>query len=595
MKRFWKKNLTAATAVILLVSVYFIIGVFFFSAVNYNRINTRNLEYAVRTLEEVIPASVFSDRDEAAALISRLENFESMAPYRITLINRNGQVIYDSVTDFISMGNHLDRSEFQDAITKGFGTARRQSATLGHEYIYAAVSIENSDDRVAGILRLSLLVPSFISRFVISSIPFLLGGVLLIIAACIGLYRYSGFLSFSLETNLNTQLQIKTQELKEKADDAETEGRRREAILNSMYEGVIALDNNLKIILVNPRLCFLFGVDRDKNVKGMSLLEFSSSTELERAALQVLSSGQSFELILKRYVLGIEQQFQVFATPLGLSSEQRDPGQGNTGVVIVLSDISRLVKLEQIRKDFAANVSHELRTPIQVIKGFAENILASLDDREQIRHFAEIIAKNAQTMENLSSDLLTLVSLEDTDWSTEDSASALSGKGRPSMELTALSPLIAEAISMVEISAANKNILIETSCPPDFSAMLYGPFIVQALINLLDNAIKYSGVGSRIMVSVLKEKDQLVIEVKDEGIGIPAEHLGRIFERFYRVDKARQKAEGRGDAGSEAGGTGLGLAIVRHIALLHKGTAEAESHAGEGSVFTLRLPLKSNE
>jgi two-component system phosphate regulon sensor histidine kinase PhoR len=333
-----------------------------------------------------------------------------------------------------------------------------------------------------------------------------------------------------------------------------------------MFEGVIALDKNLRIILVNPRLCSLFDIENDKDVRGMTLLEFSSSTELEKAALEALSTGRPCELTLKRYISGTEQYFQVFATPLGL-------GQG---AVIVLGAITRLVKLEQIRKDFAANVSHELRTPIQVVKGFAENLLNSLDNKEQIKHFAEIIGKNAQTMENLINDLLTLVSLEDGS-STSESYAA-----RTSKEVTSLTLILAEAVSMVEIAAGKKNIPIETSCQPDLSAKIYGPFIIQALVNLLDNSIKYSNADSRVRVNVFQQGDQLVIEVKDEGIGIPAEHLGRIFERFYRVDRARSREEG---------GTGLGLAIVRHIALLHNGTAEAESHAGEGSVFTLRLPV----
>ena len=252
----------------------------------------------------------------------------------------------------------------------------------------------------------------------------------------------------------------------------------------------------------------------------------------------------------------------------------------NQGVVIVLGDISRMVKLEQIRKDFAANVSHELRTPIQVVKGFTDNILDStLDDKEQILRFAEIIGKNVLTMENLTNDLLTLVSLED------------EGTERPSMEETFLKPLIEEAAGMVEISAKKKNIPVEIFCPADLRAKLYSPFIIQALVNLLDNSIKYTEApadgkrpeASLIKASAFKQEETLIIEVKDNGIGIPAEHLGRIFERFYRVDRSRSRETG--------GGTGLGLAIVRHIALLHHGSAEVESHAGEGSLFRVRIPV----
>jgi two-component system phosphate regulon sensor histidine kinase PhoR len=245
------------------------------------------------------------------------------------------------------------------------------------------------------------------------------------------------------------------------------------------------------------------------------------------------------------------------------------------GIVMVLGDISRLVKLEQVRKDFAANVSHELRTPIQVIQGFAENILDSLadsqaDDQKQIYHFAEIIKKNAQSMDNLTKDLLTLVSLENGD------------DTRPTLEEVVLDSAITEAMETVAIAAKNKNIAINVSCPPNLNVRLYRSLFIQAIVNLLDNSIKYSGSGSAIQISAVQEEKQIVIEVKDNGIGIPSEHLQRIFERFYRVDRSRSR---------EAGGTGLGLSIVRHIALLHRGTVEAESHAGEGSVFRLKLPL----
>ena len=413
----------------------------------------------------------------------------------------------------------------------------------------------------------------------------------------------------STEAGHITEPEEKILELKARAEEAEAERSRLRTILNSMPDGVIALDSSLKIMLVNPRLCCLFGIDYDKDIlginpQGMSLLELSRSIELEEAAQQVLSSGQPFEQTLRLFASGtvgnsfpgnklpenkppgnmFSRHFRVFAAPLETGSLE------GRGVVIVLSDISRLVKLEQVRKDFAANISHELRTPIQVVKGFAENVLcSSLDNKDEIRHFVEIIQKNAQTMENLTHDLLTLVSLED------------EGASRPSMEVTLLAPLIAEAADMVEIAARKKAISIKTSCPPDLGAKLYGPFIIQALVNLLDNGIKYSSPGSRVKVDAFREGDQLVIEVKDKGIGIPAEHMGRIFERFYRVDRSRSreaisKAGGKADSKADgktdgkADGTGLGLAIVRHIALLHNGSAEVESHAGEGSVFRLRLP-----
>ena len=576
MTGFVKKSFAGVAAAVLVVSAYFVIGVLLFANAQYSDINAMNLEGIIRTLGSLTPASVFTDAESEKAWVAGIP--ASALPYRITLIRRNGQVIYDSNTDSATMENHLDRPEFQAAIRGGLGTARRRSATLGQEYIYTALDITDGGADIAGVLRVSTLVPSLYSRLFVSAFPFLLFGIFLIAATCAGLYRFARHLSFSIEAKLNTELQTKTLELKERTEEAELESRLRESILNSMFDGIIAMDNKLRITMVNHRFCSLFGIETEKDTRGMPLLEFSHSVELEEAALKVLSLGEPAELTLKRYVSGSEQHFKVFAAPLKASP------LGNTqGVIIVLGDISRLVKLEQIRKDFAANVSHELRTPIQVVKGFAENILnSSMDNKDELRHFVEIIGKNAQTMENLSNDLLTLVSLE-------SSAEARMGRGSPTvdgsegraaMEEIFLAPLIAEAADMVEIAAKKKDITIDISCPAELKAKLYELYIIQAIVNLLDNGIKYSSPGSRVKVGAFREGEQLIIEVKDSGIGIPAEHLSRIFERFYRVDKARSR---------EQGGTGLGLSIVRHIALLHNGTAEAESHAGEGSLFRLKL------
>ena len=397
----------------------------------------------------------------------------------------------------------------------------------------------------------------------------------LILIAGIGASYFILFRRFSNAVKLNPNNELKKyRKLEGFLKRTDIEEHMFEAILNSMFEGVIALDDSLNIIFVNPRFRFLFGLGPGEwNERGMPLLEFCRSAELEEIARRVILERQACEQIIKRYTSGTEQHFRVFATSLNTASVP--------GVVIVLSDISRLAKLEQIRKDFTANVSHELRTPIQLVKGFAENILdSSMENKDQIRYFTEIIKKNAATMANITDDLLTLVSLENN--------SLPNGENGPRfpMEKTSIASVIAEAASMVEIAASKKNIHIETSCPQELEAKLYESLFIQALINLLNNAIKYSNAGTRIKVFAYSENEQLIIEVKDKGIGIPAEHMSRIFERFYRVDNSRSKEEG---------GTGLGLAIVRHIALLHSGTVEVESHAGEGSVFTLKLPLGLDE
>ena len=577
MKRFLKNEFAVVAAAALIVSAYLVAGVLIFANRQYNDINSENISEAAKILKALTPANVFADNSAAAEWEAAFSDFEAESPYRITLISRTGKVVFDTDADSAIMENHLDRPEFQDAIAKGTGTTLRHSATMGQLHIYAAVAVRDSNNQFAGALRLSRTVPGFYTRLLGSALPFLTAGLLIIIAACAGLYIFSRSVSHTIAEKLNTELEAKTRELKIASQEAETENRRREVILNSMFEGVIALDSSLNIILANPQLCSLFGCDKN-NIRGMSLLEFSNSTELEEAAKTVLASGRPCELSFKRYASGAEQHLQGFAAPLQTepqqtpSPETQAAGQRNEhGVVIVLRDISRLVRLEQIRKDFAANVSHELRTPIQVIQGFAETILDSTPlDTEELHYFTGIIKKNAQSMENITNDLLTLVSLED------ESAA------RPALTHSALAPLIAEAADAVALSARKKNIAITINCPDDLKAHVYSSLFVQALINLLDNAIKYSNNNSRVSLNAFSENNTLLIEVKDKGIGIPAEHIGRLFERFYRVDRARSR---------EAGGTGLGLSIVRHIALLHRGTVEVESHAGEGSLFRIRMPV----
>jgi len=581
MKSILKKSFIIVAAAVLVVSAYFIAGMLIYANNQYNEINTENMEEMVSALRRFTPPDVFVNIDATVEWISHMG---IAGPYRITLINRNGRVIIDTETDSAVMENHLNRPEFQTAIRDSIGTARRRSATLGQYYLYAAAALYDSNGEFAGVLRLSRLIPGFFTRLLGAILPFLIFGFLIIMGACIGLYYFSRYQSILVEAKLNAELEKKTAELHKKAEQAESESRHREVILNSMFDGVITLDRNLNIIHANPRLCSLFGVDKEKDVRGISLLEFSHSTELEEAAQMVLSTGRPHEFTLKRCTSGLQQCFQVFAAPLDVNSIKtpetdsgesifytKSHGENSRGLVMVLCDISRLVKLEQVRKDFAANVSHELRTPIQVIQGFAENILNTQPyDQKQVYHFAEIIRKNALSMDNLTNDLLTLVSLESADVE------------RPPLEKVTLDSVITEAVDMAAVAAKKKNITIDVSCPPKLHVQLYSSLFIQALINLLDNSIKYSGKGSSIKVRAFQKAKQLVIEVKDNGIGIPAEHIDRIFERFYRVDRCRSR---------EAGGTGLGLSIVRHIALLHHGTVEAESHAGEGSTFRLKLPL----
>jgi len=562
----------------------------------YYEINTEELKNTSRSLMQAIGKEkiieIFTaDEGESFNLPVNADGH-----YRLTLVNTSGDVLYDSRISE-RLVNHIDRKEITEALEGREASSRRNSVSTGMKTIYYTLPVKDTNEKIIGVFRLSFSIPGFGSRVSPIILPFIIFSFIMAAAAFSAILAYSSSLAASIGRLVNiTQagasllsgpeagfpvapefqslekaLRSVTAELNSRIEQAKAEGNRLEAILNGMSEAVFAVDSALKLHLVNPRARELFFLG-DRDVNKLYLLEATHSAELEDAAKKALSTNTALEMELT-FRTGAEQNFQVFAAPLHNSN--------GGGVVLVLQDITRLVKLERIRKDFVANVSHELRTPIQLVKGFSETLLDIADETElesevkkQMLHFIEIIRKNAGIMENLTNDLLVLADIENN-----------SSNGREKEEVN-VNSLINEAISSVEQQAKRKQIEIITDCPEDLSANLHGSFIIQALINLTDNGIKYSSSKSKIWVKAYCEGEELLLEVRDKGIGIPSEHLERIFERFYRVDRARSR---------DAGGTGLGLSIVRHIALLHKGKAEVESRAGEGSVFRIRIPIQNNQ
>jgi two-component system phosphate regulon sensor histidine kinase PhoR len=587
----FKKNLLIMSIAALIFSAVLVVSALMFMNSLYYEVNTAGLRNAAKTLMHAIGEDrlleIFADNDRKN-IEEAILPVSADGAYRLTLILPSGYVLWDSHIKG-SLVNHIDRREVAAALEGREGGSRRDSvSTGGIQRIYYALPVLDGNNKSVGAFRLSYSIPEFSARISSIIFPFTAFAVIMAIAVFWVIYAFSRSLSTSLGRlvniaqagasllsgpeagepvapefrSLEKSIRAMTQELNYRLEQAKAEGCRLEAILNGMSEAVFAMDASIRLHLVNPCARKLFNMG-DRDVKNMSLLEATRSMELEDAAKKALFGGAPLEVEMT-FRTGAEQCFQVYASPLA----------GGGGVVLVLQEITRLVKLERVRKDFVANVSHELRTPIQLIKGFSETLLDAIKDGEkgnkkQIIHFIEIIRKNAGIMENLTDDLLILADLEN-------------NAGSRDMEELRVAPLIEEAVASVEPQAKRKQIEIITECADKLKADLHGSFIIQALINLIDNGIKYSPPKSKLWVSAFIESAQLVFEVRDKGIGIPAEHLERIFERFYRVDRARSR---------EAGGTGLGLSIVRHIAMLHKGKAEAESHAGEGSVFRIKIPL----
>ena len=338
------------------------------------------------------------------------------------------------------------------------------------------------------------------------------------------------------------------------------EGARRDAILTSMVEGVLAVDRELRVTFCNAAFASALGV-QGPVPEGLPVLRLVRDPYFLEVLRKVVASGESLKRRMQ--LTGADgRSFEVQAAPLA--------GASSSGAMAILHDITDLERLERVRKDFVANVSHELRTPLTAIRGYAETLLdGALGDPDNRRRFVEIIQSHAIRLNNIASDLLTLSELE------SGRAPVAPGK------LSVLATLEA-AMRTVESEAAMRHVRLGWGTVEDLQVMGNKIKLEQAFVNLLDNAVKFNRPEGEVWVEASRQPGgRVAITIADSGIGIPSEDLPRIFERFYRVDKARSR---------EVGGTGLGLSIVKHVIELMAGTVSVESQLGKGSRFTIVLP-----
>ena len=346
----------------------------------------------------------------------------------------------------------------------------------------------------------------------------------------------------------------------------------QEAVLDSMIEGVLAVDVRQRIVGINQAAAGLLQVDIDAVLR-RPIQEVIRNPEIRRFVLQAIDCREPVE---DDFVLS-DPVSRIFH---GRGTALRDPS-GEGGAVIVFNDVTELERLESIRRDFVANVSHELKTPVATIKGFVETLLdGAIDEPADNRRFLEIVGRQSDRLAAIIEDLLALSRIEQSE-----------GAGSLPREPVAVASLLAAARSSCLPRATERGMAIELDCPDELVAEVNAALLEQAVLNLIDNAIKYSGTEKPIHVQATAEAIpgqaglSLVISIRDEGNGIPAEHLPRLFERFYRVDKGRSR---------QVGGTGLGLSIVKHIVQAHGGTISVVSERGQGSTFTVQLPLTAS-
>ena len=352
-----------------------------------------------------------------------------------------------------------------------------------------------------------------------------------------------------------TRLEAVFKKVKDKIDQLEREKSQAQAILNSMIEGVIALDKDCRIVSLNPTVEKMFRVVKDQT-KGKFFLEAIPNNDLYEIISIVFKKR---EVVFQELTLvwPVQRIFQVNASPIF-------DADAVSGCLLVIHDITEMRKLETIRSDFVANVSHELKTPLTSIKGFVETLLeGALEDKDNGRHFLEIIQEHTDRLNNLINDLLELSFLE-------------SREIKLDIVKVNLKDLIEKVISGFKSKLSKRDIGFDNRIAPEMKVSGDSDKLEQVLTNLIDNAIKFSPDRSKIKIYSENLEDKVRIIIEDSGPGISAKHIPRLFERFYRVDKARSR---------ELGGTGLGLSIVKHIIELHKGTVGVESTEGLGSKF----------
>ena len=581
-RRFFRK-LTAACALVVVVAVGLTL---LLTLLPLERILTADTE---RALEEQC-----RDLEGPAARVLRgelgvaqfLAGHAPVPPTRLTLIQAGGEVIADSRGDGSKLPNLGERPEIVAARTLGDAVERGRGAGLPGSWLYVAHAVRGEGGETLGVVRLAFPLAAIAQEAAGLRHPLILGaGMASLLALLLGLWlsrrlarpveelaraagdlregHYATPIAGDADGELGRigrALSRLGEEMAGHVQELSGEEARLRAMLAGMVEGVLSIDESGVIVFSNEAARRLLGVPR---LDGRRLWEAVRIAELDGLLREARGTDEAAR---RELVFADEAGREVVLRAHG----HRYRSEGQIGVVIVLHDITEVRRLERIRRDFVANVSHELKTPLTAIRGYVETLAdGAIDDPEYSSRFLERIETNVGRLSHLVADLLSLARIEE----QED------GLRVAPVDLV---PLIRQELASHGELAAGKGITVHSDFEgASMSVQGNTEALVQVLDNLIDNAIKYTGNGGRIDVRLSREKDAVVLEVQDTGVGIPSEDLDRIFERFYRVDKARSR---------EVGGTGLGLSIVKHLVGAMKGELEVESEYQQGSIFRVRLP-----
>ncbi len=517
---------------------------------------------------------------------------------RITLIEENGIVFYDSETKDTIKENHKGRPEIEDALKGNIGFSKRYSRTVGKDYYYVAQMVKQKG--FSGIMRISIPYNQFqaiISDFT-NTITITVFVAVLLVSLYVS-YLVNKMidpiveLTYSAEKiaagDYNQQIRVESKDeiarlanafndmarsLNINEEILKSKNEQLSAILSSMISGVVALDYDYKILFCNNQLNGILGT-KEEIVIGESLYSYYRSEKIITLMEKIKESDAFAEDEVSLFVGDEERIISVRGTSLHEKERKK------VGVLLVFEDVTELKKVERMKAEFVSNVTHELKTPLTSIRGFIETLQSgAIDDPVFGRKFLNIIDIESQRLTKLIEDILILSKIE----SAQENNSGRAAIGSAN-EMVDVRKVAAEVIELLE-AKKNENIILELDAAPHMTPYFCNRnYLKEVILNLTDNAIKYTAQG-KVTLSVREEGENLFICVKDTGVGISREHLPRLFERFYRVDKGRSRKQG---------GTGLGLSIVKHIVELYRGKISVTSEIGVGSEFIVRLPYLRQE
>jgi len=543
-------------------------------------------------------AAMFSDRftqliqtaKPQQSVQSTVTQLAERGKVRITVILPDGSVLADSHENPAEMENHLGRPEVQSALQNNSGHNVRYSNTIEQQLLYTALTLTENGTLV-GVLRMAVSTEALQQWLTELIIKILFGGLIIVIGAAISAWWISRRISRPLETlkqgaadiskgNLNKQipsfmvreLDAMSQSMNRMAAELQkriltitSQQRREKQILTNMLDGIISITPEGYIAMLNPSAAKLLHVS-ETHTPGKHWQEVVEIPELQEFIRACLSERpEHAEAVV--YSELRKSYLQARFGPLKNLSDD-----SFAGALVLLQDVTQARRMEIMRKDFVSSVSHELRTPVTAIKGFVETLL---DEKHKLDsttvNFLQIVRSHSDRLINIVNDLLSLSHIEH-----------MNERGSIEFEVSEIEEPVLQAVQACSGNAAEREINLITNCEPGIRAHINSQLITQACINLIDNAVKYSQPNTEVKISSYKDfKGYICISVSDNGLGIPADHQDRIFERFYRIDKARSR---------EMGGTGLGLAIVKHIVRAHNGSITVSSREDIGSTFIISLP-----